>query len=530
MITKLTDFIKTYNISLLTCYRPSGIHIVTCPYPYYIPSNSSPYILPFDKSISVEGDIFRVNYIPTCTTPTNIPWTELNLIITELILQQFDILSNYNKHYQTEYRYINSENNSDLLEKIAELSQHTYEFMYIHYKNTKYNYELVKLEDFINKIKLNSITVNYSCETNFIIYTNFHLIYKLLDDLTIISCKISIDKNNIIFNLKFNNIITRKCKDLKDKIILSYIVEIHNGELTQDSDLISNLTIKIPIIPTLFTSTNFKNKLKGKKILFVSNNIQIDKYLLNLFNSFDINIRITSYNTLLENSEDIKKNSNHDGSLGNVNVTNRKPHIVMFIITDSSQINMLDQCKKKLEDYWCNIQCVFMTVNIHIPNHKHIVLPISSDEFINLVDPPSPTLFKMFKNKKKIQSVLSFKRNHKAIILVDNNINTINLKLSMEQFIRIPIYIVNDFTSCWTTIKYLQGNVYVIFDEDNSHQLISEIYNSIEESNYNTTLAIVLSSKANLENYILINLRYHLLRPFDDDSVKAFIKDLHIIS
>jgi hypothetical protein len=524
---KFEEFLEQYNLILFSCYRYSGIHILTYPYPYYISSNSSPLILPFENSVSVPGNIFKVNYISD-NNQIDIPWEVLNEHIINIIISQFDILSEYNKHFQIEFKYIFNENNFDLDFKINELSHITYEFIYNFYKNTNYNYEIMYLVDFISKIQSKNTNINIVYETNsnnIILYINIFIIYKLLENLSILSCKILYDKNNIICIFKYHNFDIKKCKDLKNKLLLQYIIETHNGEINEESELVSNLLIKIPVVPKIFLDTvNFKNRLKNKKILFISNNIQIDKYLIYLFNSYDIDIKILSYDNLYNKQNIFKRSSNNEVSIEKIN--NRKPHVIFFIIDHQNQLELLDECKQKINERWKNIQCFYLTVNICI--NKYINLPISSEEFINMISPPSPNLFKIFKHKKKHSSRVILKNTPQSIIIFDNKLNTNNLKEQLNELTDLPIYFVEQFPICLNLIKSFNGNLCIIFDESINKSIILELYNYIEENNYNTILSVILNSKSNLEQFIFFNIRFSLIRPYDNEDLIKFLNDMKI--
>ena len=79
------------------------------------------------------------------------------------------------------------------------------------------------LVDFIHKIQNKNTNINIIHENsseNIILYINIFIIYKLLENLSILTCKILHEKKYIICVFKYHKFDIKKCKDIKNKLLL----------------------------------------------------------------------------------------------------------------------------------------------------------------------------------------------------------------------------------------------------------------------------------------------------------------------
>ena len=116
-----------------------------------------------------------------------------------------------------------------------------------------------------------------------------------------------------------------------------------------------------------------------------------------------------------------------------------------------------------------------------------------------------------------------------TLVLIDiNGLNSLIYKY-LTTLIKIPITIINNTHDLAVTCKYNNNNICIIIDENIGHVLISSICSFIESIDPKIKIAIVIETAVNINNYIHTNIKYHIVKPFNTDTLSDLLNNLNSI-
>jgi len=559
----LDNFINSNNILIFTCYRVNGVHLLTHPYPIYTSNMIQPIILPFEKGILIYEGTCVVSYILKNQLHNNINWDSIRNIVYNKLFYILDYSTNYMNQYNFNYRYNFNEKDYD---RIINLAEDTFTFNTFLMKSGKFNYQTCYVSDLIDIIKKNDnlelTQFNYQ-DTSFlstIITYNIYLL-NLINNNNTIACDLTKINKTIRLSIILNNETIKDHEYLKNKLMIDYFVELYTGSINKHNQNTIQIQLFIPIIPKIFESTESLDKLKDKYIIFISNNIRIDVSLNNILNQHNMDFRIYNYHNFCLNCDHVsldeklildfinKNTSNNtihiDNSLQSLydssnslilsnNYSKRKPDLVVFIVTNPLQRLFIDECKKIIDKQWVSINylCLYDYEPFYsVPNCKCLQIPIESDILYNIINQPHGIMrligYKLKKQKFDSEKITVKLPN--TLVLIDiNGLNSLIYKY-LTTLIKIPITIINNTHDLAVTCKYNNNNICIIIDENIGHVLISSICSFIESIDPKIKIAIVIETAVNINNYIHTNIKYHIVKPFNTDTLSDLLNNLNSI-
>jgi hypothetical protein len=347
----------------------------------------------------------------------------------------------------------------------------------------------------------------------------------------------------------------------KNKLMMDYFVELYTGFINKHTQNSIEIILYIPTIPNIFSSTDNLTKLKDKYIIFISNNIRIDVSLNNLLSLHKLDYRIYNYNNFCLNYDHLstdeklildyinQNNSNSiiqvDNSIASLygssnslvmssNYSKRKPDLVVFIVTNSSQRSFVDGCKKIIDKQWIsnNYVCLYDYEPFdNIQNFKCLRIPINPEILFNTVN-QSHGIMRLINYKlTKQKSVHDVNTNKlpNTIVLIDNTKEKSLTYKYISNLVKIPITIITNSQEFVNVCEQQHNNISVIIDENIDPNIITNICSYIDSLGAKIKIAVVVDTAVNFNKYIHTNIKYHVVKPFNIDAISDLLDNLNSI-